>query len=604
MNKSCHKASVNNFVLRFANVNGTGSASANSMVAKCMFRMGLSIGPKNMFPSNIQGLPTWYEIRVSDQGFTSRRGGVDLMVGMNVHTLKSDVNEIENGGYLLYDSTIPLKPELKNQNIHYLEIPITGIARRHFTNPRQRSLLQNMIYVGALSWLLRLDTGIIEQILHQQYKRKPKLIPLNLLAIKLGVDYCLEHFERLPFYAEPKPVEKTAPILISGNTALALGSLYAGATVCSWYPITPSTSVVEAFTSYCKSLRICKDTGKKNFSIIQAEDEISAMGMTLGAAWMGARSFTATSGPGISLMSEFLGFGYYAEIPAVIFNIQRCGPSTGMPTRNQQADLTLCAYASHGDTKHLMVFPSDPGECFQFGRKSFDWAERFQTPIFVMSDLEIGMNESVTEALSVEDEVTDRGKVLSHEQLANMKEPYFRYLDPDQDGIPYRTLPGTHPHGAYFTRGSGHDKFGRYTESSELYQENMLRIQKKFEQASKELPGPVIQNARKPTNLAILSYGSGWEALRESLFMLEKEGVFINHLRIRSFPFSQEILSFCQNNTMNMVLDLNRDAQMTTLLRTEFPEIASGLTPLCMWDGLPLQAETLSKSIKNLLPGS
>ena len=462
-----------------------------------------------------------------------------------------------------------------------------------------------MIYVGALSWLLRLDTSLIEQLISEQYKSKPKLIPLNLQAIRLGTDYCLEHFDRLPFYVKQDSNGSSDRILISGNTALALGSLFAGATVCSWYPITPSTSVVEAFSSYCESHRICKKTGAKNFSIIQAEDEISAMGMTLGASWMGARAFTATSGPGISLMSEFLGFGYYAEIPAVIFNIQRCGPSTGMPTRNQQADLTLCAYASHGDTKHLMVFPSDPGECFHFAKKSFDWAERFQTPVFVMSDLEIGMNESVTDALSIDaSEGVDRGKVLSHDQLEKMNEPYFRYLDPDQDGIPYRTLPGTHPKGAYFTRGSGHDKFGRYTENSDLYQENMKRIQAKFEQAAKELPEPVIQNASQQSDIGIISYGSGWEALKESLYMLEREGVSLNHLRIRSFPFSQDILSFCQQNKLTLVLDLNRDAQMTTLLRTEFPDIGPGLTSLCMWDGLPLKAETLSDNIKHLIQRS
>ncbi len=594
------KPSVNEFVLRIANVNGTGSASANTLVAKTIFRMGVSIGPKNMFPSNIQGLPTWYEIRVSQQGFTGRRGGVDFMVAFNGETLKSDAADVVAGGYILYDSSKFLSDAEKKKDVTYLGVPISDLAVTHFESVPKRIFLQNLIYVGVLARLLHLDQEVLMGLLSDQYAKAKDLLEANRQAIDIGARYCEEHFAYpLSFHVEKRP--KPDKILLEGNDALALAALYAGATVCGWYPITPSTSVVEHFTRYCHKYRISAQ-GKKKFAIVQAEDEIASIGIVLGACWNGARAFTATSGPGISLMSEFFGYAYYAEVPAVIFNIQRCGPSTGMPTRSQQADLLLCAYASHGDTKHILLFPENPTECFELGMQAFDLADQLQTPVFVMSDLELGMNQFLCDPLQLkEGAAINRGKVRRAADLDKSQKPFYRYEDIDGDGIPYRSYPGESGKGAYFTRGSGHDRFGRYTESSELYQENLDRIRAKFEKARSTLPKPRYVEVEEARWL-IVAFGSSIEPLREAICGLEEQGILLSLLCLKSFPFHPDCAAILDRYDHIIIVEQNQQGQMRTLMQAE-----GVLTPTARvhsvlhYSGNPIEAEFLKKHIQHIM---
>lgn len=592
--------SVNEFVLRFANVNGTGSASANGMVAKSFFRLGLPIGPKNMFPSNIQGLPTWYEVRVSERGYTGRRGGVDIAVAMNPQTFDKDSKDVNRGGYLIYDSTRFLPSEKKRDDIFYIGIPMTALARDTFPNPKARAMLKNVVYVGALSALLDIDLDVYRKLVSDQFAKKPKLIPDNIKALEIGYNYARDHYEcPIGIRVEARDLVKDK-IILGGNDAAGLGCVYAGATVAGWYPITPSTSLVDAFAKFCGKYRVGPD-GTNHYAIVQAEDEISAVGMVLGASWNGARAFTATSGPGISLMSEFIGYAYYAEIPAVIFNIQRCGPSTGMPTRTQQSDLLLCAYASHGDTKHMMLFPSDPNECFDFAALAFDLADMYQTPVFVMSDLELGMNEYVCEPLKWDDSRNlNRGKVLPAEALAASQKPFYRYLDSDGDGVPYRTYPGVHPKAAYFTRGSGHDRFGRYTEDGALYQENMDRINKKFHTALKDLPKPVLtERGGKNKDWLIVSCGTTSEPLSEALDLLQSAGVAFDDVRLRSFPFDPSFSALLDTYANTIVIDQNRDSQLRSLILLETNFDPKRLHALRSWDGMPVMALDLMQKIRD-----
>jgi 2-oxoglutarate ferredoxin oxidoreductase subunit alpha len=594
------KFGTNDFVLRFANINGTGSATANGLVAKCLFRMGLPIGPKNMFPSNIQGLPTWYEIRVNDKGYIGRRGGVDLMVAMNPQTMAKDLEDIVAGGYVLYDSTKQIRDTAKKPEINYLEIPITEICRSHFSDPKQRTLLKNIVYVGALISLLGLDRDVLRQLLQEQIGHKKHLFDANIKALELGNEYAVSNFPSpLPLNVR-KGNANAGKIMIEGNTAAGLGCVFGGATVAAWYPITPSTSLVDAFEKYCEKFRIDDATKTKKFAIVQAEDEIAAIGMTMGAQWMGARAFTATSGPGVSLMTEFLGFAYYAEIPLVLFDIQRVGPSTGMPTRTQQSDLLSCAFASHGDTKHILLFPAHPGECFDFGAKAFDYADRYQTPVIVMSDLELGMNEWISGELKWDDNYAfDRGKILSKEDLDKATQPFYRYLDVDGDGVPYRTLPYTHPSkGAFLTRGSGHDKFGRYTEDEVLYQENMDRLTHKFYGAAARLPAPILRKAAKATKTGVVCTGTLEEPLREALDMLGKEGMALDYMRIRAFPFHSDIKKFIDEHDQIIVIDQNRDAQLRSLLITETDTNPAKILSVRSYGGMPATALELSGKIK------
>ena len=589
-------AKVNEFVLRFANVNGTGSASANGLVARALFRMGLPVGPKNIFPSNIQGLPTWFEIRVSEAGYTGRRGTVDLMVAMNGQTFAEDVRSVESGGYLLYDSSKPLAPELRRPDINFLGVPLTEMVTRQFANPRQRLLFKNIAYVGVLSALLNIEPEVVEQLLREQFQGKEKLIPPNMQAFELGRAVALERFAcPLPMHAQRRDAVGDR-ILMDGNSAAGLGCVYAGAPVAAWYPITPSTSLVDAFSAYCEDYRVNPD-GSKRYAILQAEDELAAIGMVVGAAWNGARSFTATSGPGVSLMTEFLGLAYYAEIPVVLFDIQRCGPSTGMPTRTQQSDLLSSAYASHGDTKHVLLFPASPKECFDMAVQAFDLAERLQTPVLVMSDLDLGMNDWLSEPLTWDDAYRpDRGKVVTREQLEDGFQ-FYRYLDVDGDAIPYRSLPGTHPSkGAFFTRGSGHDRLGAYTEDGAKYQDNVDRLRRKFDTAARLVPDAVT--LRDGGNSAgILYIGTTAEVMPEALDALAAQGIELDALRVRAFPFTERVYQFIAAHDTVFVVDQNRDGQLRAMLLIEGNLDPARLVSVLSYDGMPVTADLLVHSI-------
>ncbi len=593
---------VNDFVVKFANVNGSGSASANQLFAKAILRMGVPVASRNIFPSNIQGLPTWFEVRVSEAGHLGRRGGVDLMVAMNPQTWDQDVKSIEPGGYLFYDSTRPMPLGRFRDDISVIGMPLTEICNREYSDPRQRQLFKNIIYVGALSALLDMDVAAIETLIGEQFKGKDKLIQPNRHALHMGRDYALAHLS-CPLGLSLRRSDAVGDrIYLEGNSAAALGALYGGATVCAWYPITPSSSLAEAFTRHCRRYRVDAATAKNRFAIIQAEDELASIGMVIGAAWNGARAFTATSGPGISLMQEFLGLAYFAEIPAVIFDVQRGGPSTGMPTRTQQADILSCAYASHGDTKHVLLFPEDPRECFEMGALAFDLADRLQTPIFVMLDLDIGMNEWLCEPLRWDDKRRmDRGKVMSAADLEAGKE-FGRYLDVDGDGIPYRTYPGTHPtRGAFFTRGTTKNRHARYSEEGTDYVENMQRLLRKFETAKTLVPKPVAHPAKQPTGYGVLYFGSTTPAMHEALSALEAQGIHLDGLRLRGFPFGQEVLDFVAAHEQVFVVEQNRDAQLRTLLLAEAGLDPAKLTSVLHYDGTPITERFISRAIAERL---
>lgn len=585
----------NEFVLKFANVNGSGSASANLLCAKALFRMGLPVAPKNIFPSNIQGMPTWYEIRVSEAGHLARREGIDVMVAMNPQSYAQDVAEIVTGGTLIYDSSWPR--EFDRSDIQVIGIPIARLCADMFTDLRQRQLFKNIVYLGAVAELLGIDAQVVEELICEQFTAKPKLIEPNLKSLKAGQDYIREnHGNGLPVRAR-KAKCNDGKILIGGNEAAGLGALYAGATVAAWYPITPSTSVAEAFEKHAGKLRRDAD-GNLMAAVIQAEDELSAAGMVIGASWNGARAFTATSGPGISLMSEFIGLAYFAEIPLVIFDIQRGGPSTGMPTRTQQSDVLACAYASHGDTRHVLLFPSDPGECFTMAADCFDLAERLQTPVFMVSDLDIGMNEWIIDELQWDDDYRiDRGKVLDAEALEAVSE-FNRYRDVDGDGIPYRTIPGTHPEkGAFFTRGTSHTESGGYTEDGVMNAANLARINTKIETAKQLVPAPVFCEISANTGLGIINFGSTEPAVKEALDILKREGHGLNHMRLRAFPFADSVREFVERHDYVFVIEQNRDAQMRHLLIVEAGLPAEKLVAVTNYDGLPLTSRFIRESI-------
>lgn len=595
--------SVNDFVIKFANVNGTGSASANNLFAKALFRMGLPVSPKNIFPSNIQGLPTWYEVRVSEKGYLGRRGGIDIALSVNPQSMAQDIQEVEPGGYFIYDNTKALDLRLVRDDVNIIGIPLTRICNEQYEDPRQRQLFKNVVYVGALAALLDIDFKVLTDLVADQFKGKEKLILPNIHALELGHQYACSNVQ-CPLGIRVRAVDNVGDkILIDGNTALGLGALYGGATVAAWYPITPSTSVVDAFDKYAKRVRIDAGTGHKNYAIVQAEDELSAIGMVIGASWNGARAFTATSGPGVSLMSEFLGLAYFAEIPTVLFDVQRAGPSTGMPTRTQQSDILSSAYASHGDTKQVLLFPSTPRECFDFGALSFDLAERLQTPIIVMTDLDLGMNDNMSEPLEWDDDrCYDRGKVMTAEQLEAGVD-FGRYLDVDGDAICYRTYPGTHPEkGAFFTRGTSRDEYAVYTEKGEEYEKNMLRLLRKWETIKEYVPGPEIITAEQATDIAVLYYGTSEESSREALDYLVEDGVHLDAMRVRSFPFNKEVEDFIDQHDKVFVIEQNRDAQLRTLLMAEFEFGPDKLKSVLCFDGTPISARNIRKQILQLVP--
>ena len=595
--------STNEFVIKFANVNGSGSASANQMFAKGVFRSGVPVSPKNIFPSNIQGLPTWFEVRVSEKGYLGRREGVDIVVAMNPQSYNQDLMELNSGGYLLYDSS--WKRDFKRTDINVIEIPLTKLCVEEFSNPKQRLLFKNIVYVGALSYLLNMDKEIYEILIKEQFKGKEKLIDPNVKALNLGYDYARENLKEICEIKIETSDKTKGMILTSGNDASGLGCVYGGATVCAWYPITPSTSLAEAFTDYSEKLRVEEETNKNKYAIIQAEDELAAVGMAIGANWNGARGFTATSGPGISLMSEFIGLAYFAEVPLVLFDIQRGGPSTGMPTRTQQSDVLSCAYASHGDTKHVLLIPSDPKESFEFAAEAFDLADRIQTPVIVLSDLDLGMNDWTCPEFKWDDTKSfDKGKVLHAKDLEEI-ENFGRYLDVDGDGIPYRTYPGAHPEkGAYFTRGTSHDEYAIYTEDGVVNARNLSRLLKKYQTASELVPNPIFKQETNTSSIGVIYYGSTEASMQEALDLLHEEGVILDAMRLRAFPFNLEVWEFIEDHDLLFIVEQNRDGQMRTLIMAEGGIIPDKLVSVLCFDGQPITADFISNKISSHLTGS
>ncbi len=592
---------LNDFVIKLANVNGSGSASANGLLMKSIFRMGIPVTGKNFFPSNIQGLPTWYEIRISKDGFLCRSGKVDLMVAMNAETYDADLAEVNSGGFLLYDSTWPRNNLLQRNDVTILGVPLSGMCNEAFESARAKVLMKNVAYVGALVALLDIDMAVVETLLQETFSSKPQLMDANMQAISMGYDFACDHF-RCPLPLRLEPMNKTAGhVLVDGNTTAGLGAVYAGATVVSWYPITPSTSLIDAFSIFCQQLRVDPDTQKNNYCVIQAEDELSAIGMVLGANWNGARAFTATSGPGLSLMSEFLGLAYYAEIPAVLYDVQRVSPSTGMPTRTQQCDILSAAYASHGDTKHVLLFPADPLDCFHMSQIAFDLAEQLQTPVIVLTDLDIGMNDwMIPEIKWDETYVPNRGKVYNAEDLKHM-DAFYRYLDVDGDAIPWRSLPGVDPKGAYFVRGSGHNKHGGYTENSDEYREVVDRLRRKFDTAASLVPAPIVSRSKKGApdyRWALLSIGSCDAAIREARHQLEHANVAnLDYLRILAFPFHNDVFEFIRQYDQVFVVEQNRDAQLRQLLSVELNIDPSRLIPMLSYDGMPVSSDFIVEAV-------
>ncbi|MBK6590664.1 MAG: 2-oxoacid:acceptor oxidoreductase subunit alpha [Acidobacteria bacterium] len=630
---------INDFVVRFANVNGTGSASANALFTKAVFRMGVPVTPKNIFPSNIQGLPTWYEVRISEKGYLGRREGVDLMVAVNPQSMKKDYADVKAGGYFVYDSSKPLPPGYDRDDITLLGIPMTELCNAQYSDARQRQLFKNIVYIGALATLFNIEFSVLEGLIGDQFKGKEKLIEPNIIALNIGVDYVKNNFD----YPLPLRIERRDllgdKILYGGNSACALGAIYAGATVAAWYPITPSTSVVDAFTKYAAKYRVDPETGKNNYAIVQAEDELAAIGMVMGASWNGARAFTATSGPGLSLMNEFLGLGYFAEVPTVLIDVQRTGPSTGMPTRTQQSDVLLAAYASHGDTKHPLLFPATPKECFEMTADAFDLAERLQTPVIVMTDLDLGMNDHVTDQLVWDDSRRyDRGKVLTSEQLnsiyGSMADAYEsrgsghhadlpgddgsdqtageplqqfrgkfgRYLDIDDDGIPYRTIAGTHAtKGAFVTRGSSRDEYGVYTEDGDAYRRNVDRLAKKWDTAKELVPQPHFYQEANRSKDGVIFFGTSIFSAEEAIEMLNEEGIHLDAMRPRAFPFSKSFRQFVAAHHRIYVIEQNRDAQFRSLMMIELGVDASRLVSVLNYDGTPVTADYIYRKIKENL---
>jgi 2-oxoglutarate/2-oxoacid ferredoxin oxidoreductase subunit alpha len=588
---------VNDFVIKFANVNGSGSASANELFAKAILRMGVPVSPRNIFPSNIQGLPTWYEVRVSGRGWLGRRGGIDIMVAMNPQTWEQDLKEIEPGGYLFYDSTRPLPPSAFRSDVNVIAMPVTAICNATYEDARQRTLFKNIMVLGALAALMDVEPAVVEKLFGEQYKGKERLLESNIRAFQAGRSFAQSHLEGIGLKVKRADAVGKR-IFVDGNNATALGCVYGGATVCAWYPITPSSSVAEAFQSWCKKFRHDADTGAASCAIVQAEDEIASVGMITGAGWNGARAFTATSGPGVSLMTEFIGLAYFAEIPFVIIDVQRGGPSTGMPTRTQQADLLAAAHASHGDTKHPLLLPQDPAECFQLAADALDLAERLQTPVFLMTDLDIGMNQRLCEPFEWDDtRCYDRGKVMTAEELEAGRD-FGRYKDVDGDGIPWRTLPGTHPsRGAYFTRGTTRDEYARYSEAGPDYLRNVQRLVKKFATAANLVPQPMVRAAARRTRLGVIYFGSTAPAMDEALETLAADGIHLDAMRLRAFPFPSSVKEFIASHDPVFVVEQNRDGQMRTLLVNELEIDPGWLIPILHYDGTPITARFITEAI-------
>jgi 2-oxoglutarate ferredoxin oxidoreductase subunit alpha len=583
---------VNDFTFQAATINGSGSQSSNLVLTRALFSMGIPVAPKNVFPSNIEGLPTWFYIRLSPDGYQARTDDVDVLVALNPTTWQRDVHAVSPGAAIIHEASYPVAGPMKRDDVTYYEVPFHKLGQENIDNPDLRKYLTNMIYVGAVAWQLEMPIEVIEAALAEQFRSKPKAVPLNMRSVMLGYDYCREHHHKQdPYRVQPMKGRTEGRILIEGNESLALGALMGGCTVAAWYPITPSSSVCEYLGKFADRFRKDPETGERKIAIIQAEDELAAAGMTIGAGWAGARAMTATSGPGISLMAEFAGLSYYAEVPAVIMDIQRVGPSTGLPTRTSQADIESTHLLSHGDTKHVLLIPGTVEECYEFAQLSFDLAERLQTVIFVMSDLDLGMNLWMSEPFKYPDRKFDRGKVLSAKDLERLGQ-WGRYRDADDDGIPWRTYPGTnHPSAGYFTRGSGHDEQANYTELPEVYERVMDRLKKKYKTARSYMPPAVIEDGGN--EVGIIAYGTSHHAVVEARTELERRGLRTDYCRLRSIPFPQDVMRFIVRHKRVYVVEQNRDGQMFDLLRLTLNSTQDNLLSVRHYDGTPIPARAV-----------
>ncbi len=581
---------VNDLTFMAATINGSGSQSSNLVITRALFMMGIPVAPKNVFPSNIEGLPTWYYIRVSPQAYQARTDDVHVLVGLNPTTWQRDVQAVNPGGAIIHEATYPVVGNTKRDDCVYYPVPFHKMGRDNIENADLRKYLTNMIYVGAVAWLLDIPMEVIEESLAHQFRRKPKAVPLNMKSIQMGYDYCVaNHTKQDPFKVARMQGKIEGKMLIEGNQAVALGALMGGCTVAAWYPITPSSSVCENLEAYANRFRKDPETGQRNIAIIQAEDELAAVGMVIGAGWAGARAMTSTSGPGISLMGEFTGLGYFAEIPAVIVDIQRMGPSTGLPTRTNQGDISFVHGLSHGDTRHPMLLPGTVEEAYEFTQTAFDLAERLQTPIFVMSDLDLGMNLWMADPFQYPERPFDRGKVLTAEELERLNGDWGRYRDADGDGIPWRTTPGTeHPAAAYFTRGSGHDDNARYSELPEVWAHMMDRLKKKYLSAKSFVPKPIVESAG--SRIGILAYGTTHHAVVEAREQMNARGLKTDYMRIRATPFTDDVVDFITSHDRVYVIEQNRDGQMYDLLRLEMEAHQDKLKSVRHYDGTPIPA--------------
>jgi 2-oxoglutarate/2-oxoacid ferredoxin oxidoreductase subunit alpha len=585
---------INDFTIRVATVNGSGSQSSNLVLTNAIFRLGIPVAPKNVFPSNIEGLPTWFDVRVTRDGYHCRTRDIDLLISLNLASWEADVAGVQSGGVVIHDSAYPLTGAATRQDLSYFAVPFAEMAKKHVSDGAMRKYLVNMIYVGVAAQLLAIPLETIEAALHAQFRSKPKAVETNMNAVRLGFDYAREHFPdaKLPFKLEPLEGNTDGLLFIDGNNAAALGCVMAGCTVAAWYPITPSSSLCEAFIKHCDRYRTDPATGDSKAAIVQAEDELAAIGMVFGASWAGARAMTSTSGPGLSLMTEYAGYGYYAELPGVIFDIQRAGPSTGLPTRTMQGDIAFAYTLSHGDTKHIVLLPANVRESYEFAMAAFDLADRFQTPVFVLSDLYLGMNSWVSKPLPYPDKPFDRGKVLSADDL-NKLESWGRYRDADGDGIPYRTLPGTaHSKAGFFTRGSGHDEDAAYSEDPGVYARNLQRLERKHNTARRYVPQPIVEESGN--KVAILAYGTTHHAVVEARDLLRAEGLEVDYLRVRALPLAAEIAAFIGRHERVYVVEQNRDGQLYGILRTELREdLIAKLHSIRHFNGVPIDAHAI-----------
>jgi len=584
---------INDFTLRIATVNGSGSQSSNLVLTNAIFRLGIPVAPKNVFPSNIEGLPTWFDVRVSAEGYQCRTRSIDILIALNPVTWHTDVTSVKPGGMIVHDASFVRTGVTERSDAVYYAVPFTELAKSRIEQGSLRKYLTNMIYVGVLAELLGIDIETVEQAVRSQFKSKASAVESNMMAVRLGIDYARENFSKQATYQlQPLNGKTQGHLLLDGNSAAALGCVMGGCTVAAWYPITPSSSLCEAFIAYCDRYRTDQKSGERKVAIIQAEDELAAIGMVLGATWAGARAMTSTSGPGLSLMAEYAGLGYFAELPAVIFDVQRAGPSTGLPTRTMQGDVQFAYLLSHGDTKHIVILPATVQEAYELTMDGFDLADRFQTPVFVLSDLDLGMNSWMTEPLPYPQKPFHRGKVLGAEDLTALKS-WGRYRDIDKDGIPYRTLPGTpHPNAGFFTRGTGHDEEARYSEAPEVWQRNLDRLARKHETARSYVPGPIIDESG--SSAAIIAYGTTHHAVVEARDRLRDDGVEVDYLRLRALPFSPEVAAFIQRHERVYVVEQNRDGQLYGILRQELPaHLVSRLESVRHYNGVPIDAHAI-----------